>query len=55
MVVTGMVGGFGFFLFAEISRQFGSAGLAPAWAAVWIPVILAILVALTVLLHQEDG
>jgi lipopolysaccharide export system permease protein len=55
MVVTGMVGGFGFFLFAEISRQFGTAGLAPAWAAVWIPVILAILVALTVLLHQEDG
>jgi lipopolysaccharide export system permease protein len=55
MVVTGMVGGFGFFLFAEISRQIGSAGLAPAWAAVWIPVILAILVALTVLLHQEDG
>lgn len=55
MVVTGMVGGFGFFLFAEISRQFGTAGLAPAWAAVWIPVILAILVALTVLMHQEDG
>jgi lipopolysaccharide export system permease protein len=55
MVVTGMVGGFGFFLFAEISRQFGSAGLAPPWAAVWIPVLLAILVALTVLLHQEDG
>ena len=55
MVVTGMVGGFGFFLFAEISRQIGTAGLAPPWAAVWIPVVLAILVSLTVLLHQEDG
>ena len=55
MVMTGMAGGFGFFLFAEISRQIGSAGLAPVWAAVWIPVLLAILVSVTVLLHQEDG
>jgi lipopolysaccharide export system permease protein len=55
MVVTGMIGGFGFFLFTEISRQVGSAGLAPAWAAVWVPVILVILVSLTVLMHQEDG
>jgi len=55
MVVTGMVGGFGFFLFAEISRQIGTAGLAPIWAAVWVPVFLAILVSVTVLLHQEDG
>lgn len=55
MVVTGMVGGFGFFLFAEISRQVGTAGLAPVWAAVWVPVLLAILVSVTVLLHQEDG
>jgi len=55
MVVTGMVGGFGFFLFAEISRQVGTAGLAPIWAAVWVPVLLAILVSVTVLLHQEDG
>jgi lipopolysaccharide export system permease protein len=55
MVVTGMIGGFGFFLFTEISRQVGSAGLAPAWAAVWVPVTLVILVSLTVLMHQEDG
>lgn len=55
MVVAGMVGGFGFFLFAEISRQVGTAGLAPVWAAVWVPVLLAILCSVTVLLHQEDG
>lgn len=55
MVVTGMIGGFGFFLFAEISRQVGTAGLLPAAVATWVPVLLAILVTLTVLLHQEDG
>jgi lipopolysaccharide export system permease protein len=55
MVITGMVGGFGFFLMAEISRQIGTAGLAPASVAVWMPVTLAILVTTTILLHQEDG
>ncbi len=55
MVVTGMIGGFGFFLLAEVSRQLGLAGLAPAWAAVWLPVSLAMFLSLTVLMHQEDG
>ncbi len=55
MVVTGMVGGFGFFLLAEVSRQLGVAGIAPPWAAVWLPVLLSILATTTVLLHQEDG
>jgi lipopolysaccharide export system permease protein len=55
MVSTGMIGGFGFFLLSEISRQIGVAGLAPAWAAVWLPVVLALIVSSTVLLHQEDG
>jgi lipopolysaccharide export system permease protein len=55
MVGTGMIGGFGFFLASEISRQIGVAGLAPAWAAVWMPVILLLIISTTVLLHQEDG
>ena len=55
MVVTGMIGGFGFFLLAEVSRQLGLAGLAPTWAAVWLPLLLTIFVSLTVLMHQEDG
>jgi lipopolysaccharide export system permease protein len=55
MVVAGMIGGFGFFLLAEVSRQLGLAGLAPAWAAVWLPVSLAMFLSLTVLMHQEDG
>jgi lipopolysaccharide export system permease protein len=55
MVGTGMIGGFGFFLASEISRQIGVAGLAPAWAAVWLPVVLLLVIATTVLLHQEDG
>jgi lipopolysaccharide export system permease protein len=55
MVVTGMIGGFGFFLLAEVSRQVGVAGLVSPWFAIWVPVIVTTLFSLTVLLHQEDG
>lgn len=55
MVITGMLGGFGFFLLAEVSRQVGVAGLAPPFFAIWVPVLVACFVSMTVLLHQEDG
>lgn len=55
MVITGMIGGFGFFLLSEISRQIGVAGLTTPRLAVWVPVAVACCGALTVLLHQEDG
>ena len=55
MVVMGMVGGLGFFLIAEVSRQIGAAGLVPPWVAVWLPVVLVMMISLTVLLHLEDG
>ncbi len=55
MVIAGLVGGFGFFLLSEVSRQVGVAGLAPPWAAIWLPVVLVMIVSAAVLLHQEDG
>jgi lipopolysaccharide export system permease protein len=55
MVVYGMVGGFGFLLLAEVSRQIGVSGLVSPMLAVWTPVAIAIVLSLTVLLNQEDG
>jgi lipopolysaccharide export system permease protein len=55
MVVTGMVGGIGFFLLVEVSRQIGMAGLVPPWVSVWVPIFVASLLSTAVLLHQEDG
>jgi lipopolysaccharide export system permease protein len=55
MVLTGMVGGIGFFLLTEVSRQIGLAGLVSPTTAVWMPICLAVFVSLNVLLHQEDG
>src|SRR5581483_1337718 len=48
MVIVGMVGGIGFFLLTEVSRQIGVAGLVSPTTAVWVPIGLALLVGLQV-------
>ncbi len=55
MVLLGVVGGVGFFLLTEVSRQIGTAGLIAPSLSVWFPLGLATCVSLAVLLHQEDG
>jgi lipopolysaccharide export system permease protein len=55
MVLTGLVGGIGLFLLAEVSRQIGVSGLISSTLAVWVPIGVSLLVSLTLLLHQEDG
>jgi lipopolysaccharide export system permease protein len=55
LLITGLIGGFGFFLIAELTRQISAANLAPPWASVWLPIIFVILVSTCVLLYQEDG
>jgi lipopolysaccharide export system permease protein len=55
MVLTGLSGGFGFFIFSELSRKVGISGLVPITVAAWGPALVAMLLAVTLLLHQEDG
>jgi lipopolysaccharide export system permease protein len=55
MVLAGLSGGFGFFIFSELSRKVGASGLAPVTVAAWAPALVALLISATVLLHQEDG
>ncbi|MFP3920275.1 MAG: LPS export ABC transporter permease LptG [Dichotomicrobium sp.] len=55
MVVAGLSAGFAFFVFSELSRKVGVSGLVSPSVAAWAPVIVACLLAATVLLHQEDG
>lgn len=54
-VIVGLLFGFGFFIVAEVARQMGVAGLTTAVAAAFAPVVVAGMMAVTVLLHQEDG
>lgn len=55
MVILGLIAGIGFFLFAEVSRNIGLSGLTTPIVSAWVPVFVALCLALTVLLHQEDG
>ncbi len=55
MIIVGMLMGVGFFIFAEISRQFGLAGKVAPEIAAWVPLLAWSFIVLTVLMHQEDG
>jgi lipopolysaccharide export system permease protein len=55
MVITGLSGGFAFFVLVELSRKLGMSGYISTGVAAWAPIVIACLLAMTVLLHQEDG
>ena len=55
MVIAGLSGGFGFFILVELSRKLGMSGYISTGVAAWAPIAISSLLALTVLLHQEDG
>ena len=55
MVITGLSAGFAFFVLVELSRKLGMSSYITAGVAAWAPIAIASLLALTVLLHQEDG
>jgi lipopolysaccharide export system permease protein len=55
MVIAGLSGGFAFFILVELSRKLGMSGYISTGVAAWAPIVIACLLASTVLLHQEDG
>jgi len=55
MVTAGLSGGFGVFILMELSRKLGLSGYITTGVAAWAPIAIASLLAVTVLLHQEDG
>jgi lipopolysaccharide export system permease protein len=55
LVLGGVTAGFLLYVAMEVARQVGRSGaIGDVWAA-WTPVVVASLIGLTVLLHQEDG
>ncbi len=55
LILGGMGFGFAFFLFAEVSKNMGLAGVTSPELATWLPVLITALAAGLILLHQEDG
>ncbi len=54
-ILAGVLAGFMLYVLSKLLITFGSNGLVPPFVAAWTPAIVASLIGVTVLLHQEDG
>lgn len=55
MVGAGVAAGFALFVLDKITGEFGEAGTLPVMLAAWAPTVAGLLLALSLLLHMEDG
>ncbi|MEP1263348.1 MAG: LptF/LptG family permease [Rhizobiaceae bacterium] len=54
-ILAGILAGFVLYVISKLLVTFGSNGLVPPFVAAWSAAIVASLIGITVLLHQEDG
>ncbi|MEM9731847.1 MAG: LPS export ABC transporter permease LptG [Pseudomonadota bacterium] len=54
-ILCGVAAGFVLYILTKLVVTFGSNGLVPPAFAAWSPAIVACLIGITVLMHQEDG
>jgi lipopolysaccharide export system permease protein len=55
MIGSGVAAGFALFTISKIAEQFGESGALPPIMAAWAPTGAGLLLAITLLLHLEDG
>jgi lipopolysaccharide export system permease protein len=55
MIGGGVAAGFALFVIDRVSNEFGEAGTLPVALAAWAPTVAGLLLALSLLLHLEDG
>lgn len=55
MIGAGVAAGFALFVMDKITGEFGEAGTLPVALAAWAPTVSGLLLALSLLLHMEDG
>jgi lipopolysaccharide export system permease protein len=55
VILGGIVSGFVLYVVTVLIKAFGSSGVVPPFVAAWIPVVVAMSLGATILLHQEDG
>jgi lipopolysaccharide export system permease protein len=55
VILGGILSGFVLYVVTVLVKAFGSSGVVPPFVATWIPVIVALAIGATILLHQEDG
>jgi lipopolysaccharide export system permease protein len=55
MALGCVLSGFGYFFLSDIAAALGASGAVPVLIAAWAPPLSAVLLALGLLLHLEDG
>lgn len=55
VILGGILSGFVLYVVTVLVKAFGSSGVVPPFVATWIPVVVALALGATILLHQEDG
>ncbi len=55
LLSSGVAAGFALFAFSRLADEFGQSGALPALLAAWAPAAAGLLLAVTLLLHLEDG
>ncbi|MDX3927260.1 MAG: LPS export ABC transporter permease LptG [Shinella sp.] len=55
VILGGILSGFMLYVVTVLVRAFGSSGVVPPFVAAWLPVVVAMSLGATILLHQEDG
>ena len=55
VILGGILSGFVLYVVTVLVKAFGSSGVVPPFVAAWVPVVVAMSLGATILLHQEDG
>ncbi len=55
MIGSGVATGFALFVISKVAEEFGQSGALPVGLAAWAPTVSGLMLAVTVLLHTEDG
>ncbi|ABM44619.1 hypothetical protein H704_00466 [Bartonella bacilliformis Peru38] len=55
LILSGVIAGFVLYVISVLVRAFGNAGYIPPIIAAWVPVIIALFLGISFLLHKEDG
>lgn len=55
MIGGGVTAGFALFMISKLAEEFGQSGALPVVLAAWAPAAAGLLLAVTLLLHMEDG
>ena len=55
MIGSGVVAGFLLFVVSKVTEEFGQSGTLPAVLAAWAPALAGMMLAVSLLLHLEDG